>query len=110
MGKISPPAKPPSPSYLVNKYLPPVVKLCRIHELKLADLKRILSNYLNLTAKVSNMLFSDVSIERVGVYWNRRPCNIRHSAKPIGSKDYFDEVEARKYRVESHIPALADFE
>jgi len=43
-------------------------------------------------------------------YWNARPCNIRHSPKPVGSREYFDEVEARKYRVEPHIPAFAEFE
>lgn len=43
-------------------------------------------------------------------YWDARPCNIRHSPKPLGSKEYFDEVEARKYLVEPHIPAFADFD
>jgi ubiquinone/menaquinone biosynthesis C-methylase UbiE len=43
-------------------------------------------------------------------YWDSRPCNIKHSDKPIGSKEYFDEVEARKYFVESHIPKFAEFE
>jgi ubiquinone/menaquinone biosynthesis C-methylase UbiE len=43
-------------------------------------------------------------------YWDARPCNIRHSTKPVGSKEYFDEVEARKYLVEPHIPAFAEFE
>lgn len=43
-------------------------------------------------------------------YWDARPCNVRHSPKPIGSREYFDEVEARKYRVEPHIPAFAEFE
>lgn len=53
--------------------------------------------------------FQDIPITRVSDYWNSRPCNIRHSPKPIGSREYFDEVEARKYFVESHIPAFADF-
>jgi 2-polyprenyl-3-methyl-5-hydroxy-6-metoxy-1,4-benzoquinol methylase len=53
--------------------------------------------------------FSEVSIDAVRNYWNKRPCNIRHSTKPIGSKQYYDEVEARKYFVEPHIPAFADF-
>ena len=43
-------------------------------------------------------------------YWDERPCNIRHSPKPVGSREYFDEVEARKYFVEPHIPAFAQFE
>jgi len=52
----------------------------------------------------------DTSIEKVHQYWNARPCNIRHSPKPVGTREYFDEVETRKYFVESHIPAFADFE
>ncbi len=50
------------------------------------------------------------SIALVREFWNRRPCNIRHSAKPVGTRDYFDEVERRKYFVEPHIPAFAQFE
>jgi SAM-dependent methyltransferase len=42
-------------------------------------------------------------------YWNRRPCNIQHSPAEIGSREYFDQVEARKYMVEPHIPAFSDF-
>lgn len=49
-------------------------------------------------------------IQTVQSYWNARPCNIRHSAKAIGTKDYFNEVEKRKYFVEPHIPAFAQFE
>ena len=54
--------------------------------------------------------FSQVSVEHVQDYWDRRPCNIRHSPRPIGTKEYFDEVEARKYFVEPHIPDFAQFE
>jgi 2-polyprenyl-3-methyl-5-hydroxy-6-metoxy-1,4-benzoquinol methylase len=54
--------------------------------------------------------FAEVSIEKVRAYWNSRPCNIRHSPEPVGTKLYFDQVEARKYLVEPHIPAFADFE
>ena len=50
------------------------------------------------------------AIENVREYWNRRPCNIRHSPKPVGTREYFDEVEARKYMVEPHIPCFAQFE
>ena len=50
------------------------------------------------------------SITDVRRYWDDRPCNIRHSPKPVGSREYFDEVEARKYFVEPHIPAFAEFE
>ena len=49
-------------------------------------------------------------VQTVQSYWNARPCNIRHSSKPIGTKEYFDEVEKRKYFVEPHIPGFAQFE
>lgn len=54
--------------------------------------------------------FADVSINSVKDYWNERPCNIRHSTAEIGTKKYFDQVEARKYFVEPHIPLFAEFE
>ena len=56
------------------------------------------------------MTFGDVEISRVRDYWNSRPCNVRHSTAPIGTKEYFDQVEARKYFVEYHIPGFAEFE
>lgn len=49
------------------------------------------------------------SLKEVQDFWNSRPCNLRHSNAPIGSRRYFDEVEERKYFVEPHIPAFADF-
>ena len=52
----------------------------------------------------------EIPVTKVHDYWNSRPCNIRHSPSPIGTREYFDEVEARKYFVESHIPRFADFE
>lgn len=54
--------------------------------------------------------FSNIELEKVQNYWNARPCNIRHSPSPVGTKQYFDEVEARKYCVEPHIPLFAEFE
>ena len=53
--------------------------------------------------------FREVPIGRVRDFWNARPCNIRHSPKPIGEREYFDDVEARKYFVEPHIPRFAEF-
>jgi 2-polyprenyl-3-methyl-5-hydroxy-6-metoxy-1,4-benzoquinol methylase len=53
--------------------------------------------------------FRRVPIERVKEFWDARPCNIRHSPKPVGTREYFDEVEARKYFVEPHIPRFAEF-
>jgi 2-polyprenyl-3-methyl-5-hydroxy-6-metoxy-1,4-benzoquinol methylase len=59
--------------------------------------------------KTMSILKEHASIKEVQQYWNNRPCNIRHSPKEIGSKEYFDEVEQRKYFVEPHIPKFAEF-
>jgi len=53
--------------------------------------------------------FEHVPITRVADYWDARPCNVRHSPKEVGTREYFDEVEARKYFVEPHIVRFADF-
>jgi SAM-dependent methyltransferase len=52
----------------------------------------------------------NVDIAAVQAYWDRRPCNIRHSTAEVGSREYFNDVEERKYFVESHIPGFARFE
>ena len=54
--------------------------------------------------------FQKVPIDAVRDFWDSRPCNIRHSDKKIGEKQYFEEVEQRKYFVEPHIPRFAEFE
>jgi len=56
------------------------------------------------------MAFEDKTITDVKNYWNSRPCNIRHSPREVGTKEYFDEVEHRKYFVEPHIPEFAEFD
>ena len=43
-------------------------------------------------------------------FWDERPCNSRHSRKIVGSDAYFYEVAKRRYTVEPHIPAFAEFE
>jgi SAM-dependent methyltransferase len=55
------------------------------------------------------MEFEQVNLEAVKKYWNDRPCNIRHSNKEIGTKEYFEDVEKRRYMVEPHIIEFADF-
>ena len=50
------------------------------------------------------------TVAQVQRYWDQQPCNIRHGIAPLGTRDYFDQVEARKYRVEQHIPGFAQFD
>lgn len=51
-----------------------------------------------------------VTLGEVRDFWNSRPCNIRHGLAPLGTREYFDQVEARKYMVEPHIPGFSEFE
>jgi ubiquinone/menaquinone biosynthesis C-methylase UbiE len=53
--------------------------------------------------------FKHTPIDRVREYWDRRPCNVRHSPEPLGTRAYFEQVRDRKYFVEPHIPAFAEF-
>ncbi len=52
---------------------------------------------------------SDIDINIVKEYWDKRPCNIRHSSKSIGTKEYFEEVSKKKFRVEPHILSFTEF-
>ena len=54
--------------------------------------------------------FAAVPLADVRQFWNDRPCNLRHGRAPIGTREYFDQVEERKYRVEPHIRTFAEFE
>ena len=49
-------------------------------------------------------------MDAVKKFWNDRPCNIRHGIAEIGTKEYFDQVEARRYFVEPHIVEFAEFD
>jgi SAM-dependent methyltransferase len=50
-----------------------------------------------------------ITIEEVKKFWNDRPCNIKHSSKELGTIEYFDEVELKKFRVEPHIIKFTEF-
>ena len=60
--------------------------------------------------KSASEYFSPVPLDSVSAYWNRRPCNIRHSPRQLGTLEYFEDVRQRKYYVEPHIPAFAEFD
>lgn len=75
----------------------------------MSRLKYILITMLCIYGTISTHNFSNISIDKVKEFWDKRPCNIRHSNKPLGTLEYFNEVEQRKYFVEPHIPAFAEF-
>jgi SAM-dependent methyltransferase len=49
------------------------------------------------------------TITEVKQFWDNRPCNVKHSNKEVGTKEYFNEVERKKFFVEPHIPNFTDF-
>ena len=49
------------------------------------------------------------TIDDVQEFWDARPCNIRHSDHPIGTREYFDQVELRKFQAEPHILNFSEF-
>jgi SAM-dependent methyltransferase len=50
------------------------------------------------------------TLTKVIDFWDSRPCNIRHSSKEVGTREYFEEVTAKKYFVEPHIIPFANFD
>jgi SAM-dependent methyltransferase len=59
---------------------------------------------------MSDGAFADVPISTVAAFWDASPCNIRNSPHPFGTREYFDDLERRKYFVEPHIPTFAEFD
>lgn len=58
----------------------------------------------------STNIFKLVPLDEVQKYWNRQPCHYLRSSQPVGTKKYFDEINARRYYVEPHIARFAQFE
>ena len=48
-------------------------------------------------------------INEIKQFWDKSPCNINHSKKEIGTKEYFEEVEKKKFYVEPHIIKFCSF-
>jgi len=49
-------------------------------------------------------------LKKVIDFWDKRPCNVFHSSKEIGTREYFEEVTTKKYLVEPHILPFANFD
>src|SRR5690242_10673841 len=47
--------------------------------------------------------------ERVREFWQQHPCGTKFSDAEMGSREFFERVEAHRYEKEWHIPAAADF-
>jgi SAM-dependent methyltransferase len=53
---------------------------------------------------------SAVRKARVKEFWETLPCGAKHASSPEGTREFFDEVERRRYELEPFIPRYARFE
>jgi SAM-dependent methyltransferase len=47
--------------------------------------------------------------ERVRAFWQAHPCGTKFSDAEMGTREFFERIEAHRYAKEWHIPAAADF-
>src|ERR1043166_1235924 len=47
--------------------------------------------------------------ERVRAFWQEHPCGTKFSDAEMGTREFFDRIEAHRYGKEWHIPAAANF-
>ena len=47
--------------------------------------------------------------DRVREFWQQHPCGTKFSDAAMGSREFFERVEAHRYEKEWHIPAAANF-
>ena len=48
--------------------------------------------------------------ERVREFWQANPCGTKFADAPVGTRAFFERVEAHRYEKEWHIPAAAGFD
>lgn len=60
-------------------------------------------------ARASQKLADEQLKERVRAFWQAHPCGTKFSDAEIGTREFFERVEAHRYEKEWHIPAAADF-
>jgi SAM-dependent methyltransferase len=48
--------------------------------------------------------------ERVRAFWEEEPCGTKTASAQPGTREFFEQVERRRYELEPFIPAFAEFE
>jgi SAM-dependent methyltransferase len=48
--------------------------------------------------------------DQVRSFWSRTPCGSWDATAPEGTREYFDQIETRRYQLEPFIPGLARFD
>lgn len=60
-------------------------------------------------ARASQKLVDEQLKERVRAFWQAHPCGTKFSDAEIGTREFFERIEAHRYEKEWHIPAAAQF-
>ena len=60
-------------------------------------------------ASASQKLADEQLKERVRTFWQAHPCGTKFSDAEIGTRAFFERIEAHRYEKEWHIPAAANF-
>ena len=60
-------------------------------------------------ASVSQKLADEQLKQRVRRFWQAHPCGTKFSDAEIGTREFFERIEAHRYEKEWHIPTAADF-
>ncbi|HXT64039.1 MAG TPA: class I SAM-dependent methyltransferase [Pyrinomonadaceae bacterium] len=60
-------------------------------------------------ARASQKLADDQLKERVREFWQAHPCGTKFSEAEIGTREFFERIEAHRYEKEWHIPEAAGF-
>lgn len=47
---------------------------------------------------------------RVQDFWNKAPCGAKYAEAPEGSREFFEQVELKRYALEPFIPTFAEFD
>ena len=60
-------------------------------------------------ARASQKLADEQLKERVRAFWQAHPCGTKFSDVEMGTRGFFEHIEAHRYEKEWHIPVAADF-
>jgi len=73
--------------------------------------QRRVNPYFKKTSGFKNKNFRDVFHDEVRQFWDKKPCNSgwQFEGVKFGTKEYYDRVTEKKFIVEPHIPAFAEF-
>ena len=49
-------------------------------------------------------------LDEIRDFWNKHPCGSKKSSNETGTKEFYEQVEKHRYKVEYHLPKVAQFQ